>query len=284
MAFNRLVDAPIDGQNPRTRDRHLPAGTLSFRQVLIFFVVMVVGFIASCALFLPNWLPLAGSLPVLAWICGYSLAKRFTAAAHLWLGVALALAPVCAWVGIRGEAVIAQPVELLPALMLAVAIAFWVAGFDIIYACQDADFDRQVGLHSVPARLGVAGALRVAAGLHLLMLIALAGLPWLEPGLSLGWLYYAALGWVTVLVIRQHALVSPGNLQKVGIAFFQINAIISLGFCTLAAVDAGWRTAAPHERVSARDQSVNRAIDAEAAATMSEMSTCWLSAHSVSRS
>ena len=193
MAFNRLIDAELDARNPRTANRHLPAGQLDRRQVWTFFTINCIVFGASCLLFLPNWLPIAFSLPVLAWICGYSYAKRFTSAAHLWLGSALALSPICAWVALRGEAVLTSASDVLPACGLALAIAGWVAGFDIIYACQDADFDRKAGLRSVPARFGIAGGLRIAAVLHMGMLIVLAVLPLLFPQLSLGWLYYLAL-------------------------------------------------------------------------------------------
>jgi 4-hydroxybenzoate polyprenyltransferase len=237
MAFNRLADADIDGHNPRTAGRHLPAGLLSKRQVLVFFGVSCAGFVAACATFLPNWLPLAGALPVLVWICGYSLAKRFTAAAHLWLGGALALSPICAWLAVRGEVVLATPSDLLPAVGLGLAIAFWVAGFDIIYACQDADFDRQAGLRSIPSVLGVAGALRLAMFLHGIMLAILFALPPLFPQLSLGWLTYAALLVVTGLVVQQHWLVRPDDLARVNIAFFNINAVISFLFSLLAGID-----------------------------------------------
>jgi 4-hydroxybenzoate polyprenyltransferase len=237
MAFNRLVDARIDAANPRTAKRHLPSGRLSRLQVWTFFGAMCGLFILSCLLFLPNWLPVACSGAVLAWICGYSFAKRFTAAAHLWLGVALALSPICAWVAVRGEVLLYDPADLLPALVLASGIVGWVAGFDIIYACQDADFDRVQKLYSVPARFGVAGGLRIAAGFHLLMLIALATLP-LFPELQLGWIYGLGLTAVGALIVTQHALVRPGDLARVNVAFFHINAILSLGFCTLAAVDA----------------------------------------------
>lgn len=237
MAFNRLVDARIDAANPRTAMRHLPSGRLRTGQVWFFFAAMCGLFLLACLLFLPNWLPLSLSLFVLAWICGYSFAKRFTSAAHLWLGVALALSPVCAWVALRGEQVLLAPADLWPAVVLAAGIVCWVAGFDIIYACQDADFDRRQGLHSVPARLGIAGALRVAAGLHLLMLLILVGLPFF-PGLRLGWIYALSLTVVGGLVITQHALVSPKDLGRVNVAFFQVNVVLSLGFCSLAAIDA----------------------------------------------
>ena len=164
MAFNRLADQRFDAANPRTAGRHLPAGLMGRGEAALLTMVSCLGFVAATLLFLPNWLPLALSIPVLLFLLGYSLAKRFTAAAHLWLGVALSLAPVCAWLAIRGQAVVSSPLDLVPPLVLAVAVALWVTGFDIIYSCQDAGFDQQVGLHSVPARFGVAGGLRIAAG------------------------------------------------------------------------------------------------------------------------
>ena len=238
MAFNRLVDAGIDARNPRTAGRHLPSGRLSSHGVWLFFAAMVTGFWASCALFLPNWIPLAGALPVLLWICGYSFAKRFTSAAHLWLGIALALSPICAWLAVRGEQVVQHPADVGPAVGLALAVAAWVMGFDIIYACQDANFDQNQGLHSVPARWGVAGALRIAAMAHIFMLIVLAVWPWLFPQLNLGRIYYVALAIVAALVIAQHRLVRPNDLDRVNIAFFNVNAIISFGLCLATAVDA----------------------------------------------
>lgn len=237
MAFNRLVDARIDAANPRTASRHIPSGELSKRQVVTFLLANCLVFVAGCAAFLPNRLPLALSVPVLAWICGYSLAKRFTAAAHLWLGVALAMSPVCAWVAMRGEVVTQNPVDVLPAVGLAAAIALWVSGFDIIYACQDAEFDREARLHSVPAQFGIAGGLRIAASLHILMLIIFAALPFAFPQLSLGWIYSIALVIVVALVVRQHSIVRPNDMRRVGQAFFTINAVISFGLCAAAAID-----------------------------------------------
>lgn len=237
MAFNRLVDARYDALNPRTASRHLPAGLLTRSQVIAFFAACAVLFIAATLLFLPNWLPMVLSPFVLLWICGYSLAKRFTSAAHLWLGVALAIAPMCAWLAIRGEVVQQWPSDLWPTTWLALAIALWVCGFDIIYACQDADFDRRAGLHSLPARLGLAGALRLSALLHWSMLLVLLSWPWVVPSAGFGWTYAVAWIVVAVLVIRQHQLVRPDDLARVGEAFFHLNAWISLGFCTLAALD-----------------------------------------------
>ncbi len=238
MAFNRLVDARFDAANPRTAGRHLPAGELTAFQAWMFFGLMVAVFVGSCLLFLPNWLPLLLALPVLAWICAYSLAKRFTSAVHLWLGIALALSPICAWVAIRGEAVIADPRDCLPAVGLALAIACWVAGFDIVYACQDAEFDQNSKLHSVPARFGIAGALRMATGFHALMLLLLCLLPFFFPQLSLGWIYFGGLLFIAALVVRQHWILSPTDLGRVNEAFFQINAIISFFLSSVAALDA----------------------------------------------
>lgn len=266
MSFNRLVDVNFDAGNPRTAGRHLVTGELSRGQVWVFFTAMVLMFFLSCTLFFPNWLPLAGALPVLLWICGYSLAKRFTSAAHLWLGVALALSPICAWVAMRGEVLLLDANDIWPAVGLAVAIACWVAGFDIIYACQDAAFDQRAGLHSLPARLGIPGALRVAAGLHGLMLLVLATLPGLFPQLSLGAIYWTGLVFVALLVIRQHAIIRPRSavstasvmgeadvtagaahgsppldLGRINEAFFQINALLSFSLSTVAAIDSLWR-------------------------------------------
>ncbi len=238
MAFNRLVDRKIDALNPRTAVRHLPAGTLSVPAVALFAVASGAAFVGSTLLFLPNWLPLALSLPVLAFLFGYSYTKRFSAVAHFWLGAALMLAPISAWIAVRGQAVIANPADLLPALALGAAVLLWVAGFDIIYACQDAEFDRQAGLHSVPARLGVVKALRLAAVCHLGTVICLAALPAVFPHLS--WLYGAGVAAVAALLAYEHLLVRPNDLSRVNQAFFQVNAVISLGLCGLAIIDL-WR-------------------------------------------
>jgi 4-hydroxybenzoate polyprenyltransferase len=238
MAFNRLVDRQIDALNPRTAVRHLPAGTLSVPAVALFAVASGAAFVGSTLLFLPNWLPLALSLPVLVFLLGYSYTKRFSAVAHFWLGAALMLAPISAWIGVRGQAVIANPGDLLPALALGAAVLLWVAGFDIIYACQDAEFDREAGLHSVPARLGVVKALRLAAVCHLGTVICLAALPAVFPYLS--WLYLAGVAAVAALLAYEHLLVRPNDLSRVNQAFFQVNAVISLGLCGLAIIDL-WR-------------------------------------------
>ncbi len=155
MAFNRLADKDLDSQNPRTWQRHLPAGVLSVTSVAVFAAVASVGFVAATCAFFPNRLPVLLSLPVLAFLFGYSYAKRFTSLAHFWLGIALMMAPVSAWIALRGAVVVQSPLDLLPAATLGLAVLLWVAGFDMIYACQDAEFDVASQLHSVPARYGV---------------------------------------------------------------------------------------------------------------------------------
>lgn len=229
MAFNRLVDRHIDARNPRTASRHLPSGRLSVRSVSGFTVVCSVLFVASTLLFLPNLWPLLLSAPVLAWLLGYSLAKRFTSLAHFWLGSALMLSPVAAWIALRGSLA-------WPPVWLGLAVLFWVSGFDIIYACQDADFDRSSGLRSMPARLGIAGALRLAALCHALMVGALVGL-----GLSdtppLGPFYFVGVGLTALLLGFEHALVRPGDLSRVNAAFFHVNVVISVGLLAVGVAD-----------------------------------------------
>jgi 4-hydroxybenzoate polyprenyltransferase len=235
MAFNRLVDRKFDADNPRTARRHLPAGILSVPQVAAFAILCSVAFAASTLLFLPNRLPMYLAAPGLGFLLGYSYAKRFTALSHFWLGAALALTPVAAWISIRGEAVMQAPGDLLPAIVLGGAVLAWVAGFDIIYACQDFDFDRQEHLHSVPVRLGVAGALRLAAACHFVTIVLLAVLPLAYP--PFGWIYGAGVAAVAVLLVYEHALVRPDDLARVNTAFFNVNAVISLGLLAVGCVD-----------------------------------------------
>lgn len=237
MAFNRLADRRIDAANPRTKMRHIPAGILSATSVTLFTLVSSAIFISGTLLFLPNRLPIVLAAPVLLFLLGYSYAKRFTALAHFWLGLALMLAPVCAWIAIRGEHLLTHPADILPAVLLGAAVLAWVAGFDIIYACQDAAFDQQAKLKSVPAALGVSGALRLAAVCHLGTLLLLAALPLACPQLGLGWIYGTGLAAVAALLIYEHLLVRPDDLTRVNVAFFNINVIISLGLLIVGAVD-----------------------------------------------
>lgn len=230
MAFNRLADYRLDAANPRTAGRHLPAGKLSMGGVWVFTLICAAGFIGSTAIFLlaepSNPWPIYLSVPVLLFICAYSLTKRFTALAHFWLGASLLLAPVAAWIAIRGLEQMEIP------LVLGLAVMFWGAGFDIIYACQDAEHDQKAGLHSVPAVLGVAGALRVALVCHLLMILLLLGLSWVASP-HLGTIYLCGVAAVAVLLVYEHYLVSPKDLTRVNQAFFNINAIVSLGLLLL---------------------------------------------------
>jgi 4-hydroxybenzoate polyprenyltransferase len=237
MAFNRLADRTIDAQNPRTKVRHLPAGILSIGSVTTFTIVSALLFMAGAALFLPNRLPLLLASPVLVFLLGYSYAKRFTALAHVWLGAALMLAPICAWIAIRGELLLANPADILPAVLLGGAVLTWVGGFDIIYACQDVDFDRLARLHSIPASLGVPGALRLAAAAHVAALLFLAALPLVCPQVRLGWIYGAGVAAVAVLLIYEHFLVRPDDLTRLNVAFFNINVIISVGLLAVGAID-----------------------------------------------
>jgi 4-hydroxybenzoate polyprenyltransferase len=225
MAFNRLVDRRFDAANPRTRTRAIPAGLLSERYVVVFTIIAAGLFFLAAAMLNPLTLKLA---PVaLASVLFYSYTKRFTAFSHLVLGWALAIAPTGAWIAVRGTIDSAVPV------LLSLAVLLWTAGFDIIYACQDREFDRQAGLHSIPAWLGVARALWLARIFHLVMF-----------GVLLVVFQLAALHWIGLigimatagLLIYQHRLVSPRDLSRLDMAFFTTNAYVSvILFVTIAA-------------------------------------------------
>jgi 4-hydroxybenzoate polyprenyltransferase len=231
MAFNRLVDRQIDALNPRTASRHLPSGRLSVGMVAAFTLGSSLAFVVSTLLFLPNLWPVILALPVVGWLLGYSYAKRFTSLAHFWLGLALGLAPMAAWIALRGDLG-------WPPAWLGAAVLLWVAGFDIIYACQDAEFDHEQGLHSVPGRLGVRGALRLAAGCHAAMLGALVGLGWSYP---MGWVYFVGVAVVALLLVYEHAIVKPDDLTRVNQAFFQVNVAISMGLLMVGVADLMFR-------------------------------------------
>lgn len=231
MAFNRLADRQLDAANPRTANRHLPAGTLSVTTVWTFTIASAIGFILSTLAFLPfdNPWPLILSVPVLLFVCAYSYTKRFTALCHFWLGVSLFLAPVAAWIAIRG---LPSFPELLTPLLLGGAVLFWVAGFDILYACQDFEYDRQAKLYSVPAALGIRASLRVALLCHLVMLGFLVAL-YFVPGGPLGSVYLIGILAVAALLVYEHTLVRPDDLSRVNQAFFQVNGVISVGLFVL---------------------------------------------------
>jgi len=225
MAFNRLADASIDAANPRTRTRALPAGQLSSAFVATFVIVFCAIFVLAAAQLnrLTLWLsPLA-----LAVLLLYSYTKRFTRWSHLVLGFALGIAPAAAWIAVRG---FLDPRILL----LTAAVTFWVAGFDILYACQDFDFDRDAGLHSIPRHLGIARALWISRFFHFIMLLLLMAL---VPAFALGKLTIAGVVAVTVLLLYEHSLVKPDDLSKLNAAFFTMNGIISVVFAAFVAAD-----------------------------------------------
>jgi 4-hydroxybenzoate polyprenyltransferase len=216
MAFNRIADLRYDRQNPRTAGRELPTGQLSVGFTWAFTIVSAA--LLVVAAWQLNPLALKLSPLALAILLLYSYTKRFTVLTHWVLGFCLGMAPVAAWIAVRGT----LDWEILP---LTFAVMFWVAGFDIIYACQDVEFDRQVGLFSLPARMGIGGALNVARLLHLLMLGLLA---WLALLTGLGWLAYAGLVAVAALLAFEHSLVKADDLSRVNAAFFTVNGYISL--------------------------------------------------------
>jgi len=226
MGFNRLADHEIDARNPRTAGRELPRGALSRPEVWGFVVLSAAVFVLAAAML--NRLCLALSPVAILIVLGYSYAKRFTAASPVVLGFSLAVAPVGAWLAIRGR------FEAAP-LVLGLAVLLWVAGFDTIYACQDADFDRREGLRSMPASLGVPRALAVARGLHAAAVLALLGLYWLVP---LHPLYLAGVASVAVLLAWEHTLVRPDDLSRVMQAF-NLNGWVSLGYLAFT-VAAAW--------------------------------------------
>ena len=227
MAFNRLVDRRLDAQNPRTRGRHLPTGSLSVAAVTLFTLACSAGFLASTLLFLPNQWPIFLSVPVLAVLLGYSYAKRFTVWCHYWLAAGLMLSPMATWIAICGDLG-------WPPVWLAAVIFFWVGGFDIIYACQDTEFDQQASLASVPARWGVPAALRISAVSHLCSVACLFAL-WHVAGL--GFIFLLGVLGVAVLLAYEHWLVRPNDLSRINAAFFQVNAAISLGLFCVGLVD-----------------------------------------------
>ena len=232
MAFNRLADRHLDAENPRTQTRHLPTGSLSRATVVVFTVICSLGFVGGTLFFTPgNYLPLYASVPVLFFLFGYSFAKRFTLLAHFWLGGALMLAPLAAWVAIRPEIAVAP-------ILLGAAVCFWVAGFDIIYACQDYEFDVAKRLHSIPAKFGIRRALRIAAACHGVMLVLLFLLPTFFP--PFGKIIYGGLIAIAVLLVYEHSLVKENDLTRVNQAFFHVNAVVSIGLLVLGAVALWW--------------------------------------------
>jgi len=225
MAFNRLADASIDAANPRTRTRALPAGDLSPAFVTTFVIVSCAIFVLAAAQL--NRLTLWLSPVALAVLLLYSYTKRFTRWSHLVLGFALGIAPSAAWIAVRGT--------LDPRiLLLTAAVTFWVAGFDVLYACQDFDFDRDSGLHSIPRHLGIHRALWIARAFHSIMLVLLIAL---LPAFALGKIAVAGVVAVALLLVYEHSLVKPDDLSKLNAAFFTMNGVIAVVFALFLAAD-----------------------------------------------
>jgi 4-hydroxybenzoate polyprenyltransferase len=217
MGTNRIADRYLDSLNPRTRDRALPQGRIALGEAVAFVVVSFAVFLFSAWMLNPLCFALA-PLAILI-VCGYSYTKRFTAGSHLVLGLSLALAPIGAWVAVRGEIA-------APALVLGLGVLFWVAGFDILYAFQDIDFDRRTGLFSIPAWLGTAKGLTIAAIFHGLMVCCLAAL---IPLLRLGPVYGVGLACAAILLLYEHRLVHRHGLARLDTAFFNVNGVLSIG-------------------------------------------------------
>ena len=229
MAFNRWADADLDAANPRTASRAIPAGLLSRRFVLFFWI-------ASSALFLLaasqlNRLTLALSPLALAVVLLYSYTKRITRWSHLFLGLALGIAPTAAWVAVRGS--------LDPRiLLLSLAVLFWTGGFDVLYACQDFEHDRRVGLNSIPQSVGLEGAFQIARAMHILMLLCLI---WLGKLFAFGPIAWIGLALVAALLLYEHLIVSPRDLRRLNAAFFTLNGVISMLFFVAVAASILWR-------------------------------------------
>jgi 4-hydroxybenzoate polyprenyltransferase len=229
MAFNRIVDARFDVNNPRTQNRALPSGRVDMKNYWLFLIASSALFVFAAGML--NNLALYLSPVALVIVFFYSLTKRFTAYSHFWLGLAISIAPVGAWVAIREEISFVS-------LLLGAAVVFWLIGFDILYSCMDVAFDRESNLNSIPQKFGVENALRIAFASHGLMIVLLFAL--LQPVNELGILYGAGVVIVAGLLIYEHSLVRPDDLSKINMAFFNVNGIISVGLMAFIIVDCTW--------------------------------------------
>jgi len=216
MGFNRIADASLDAENPRTVIREIPRGVISVREAALFVIISSLVFIFAAAML--SRLCLLLSFPVLLVLFAYSYAKRFTWLAHMILGFAIGLAPMGVWVAVTGT--LAWKIGLL-----SLALLTYIAGFDILYACQDFEFDKQAGLYSMPARFGVKRAMRISTLLHFTSVICLAGL-YLSFALSPVYLVFVAV--IAGLFVLEHALVKPGDLTRIDMAFFHVNSMIAV--------------------------------------------------------
>jgi 4-hydroxybenzoate polyprenyltransferase len=225
MGFNRIVDRHIDAKNPRTATRELPSGAISLRAAWALTLIATALFVAAAAALGP--LCLALSPVALVFLYGYSFTKRFTSLCHLFLGLAIASGPGGAWIAVRGD------FGWIPGLLM-IAVGSWIAGFDILYALADRDFDRGAGLHSIPARFGVAGSLAISALLHAITVAALTAL---APIAGLGAPYLSGVAVIIALLAYEHAIVRPGDLSRLNVAFFTMNGYVSIAFFAATLVD-----------------------------------------------
>jgi 4-hydroxybenzoate polyprenyltransferase len=216
MGFNRIVDIRYDLQNPRTRDRALPRGLIARTEAWGLVLMAIALYFLSA--FMLNRLALMVSPLFLAVLLAYSYTKRFTALCHIFLGMALGLSPIAGWIAVRGD------IQLLP-VVLGCGVLCWVAGFDILYACMDADFDKDTGLYSIPACFGLQNAFRISAGLHLAAFLAFLGVGILG---HLNWIYYTGLALTGLLLLAQRRVVAPNDLSRLNLAFFTFNGAISI--------------------------------------------------------
>lgn len=228
MAFNRYADRDLDAANPRTRNREIPSGVVSARSALTLALLAGGAFLLVCWLLSPMCLLLG--VPTILWLFGYSYAKRFSSLCHLWLGVALGLSPIAAWFAVDGE----FGARLYAPVVLGASVALWVAGFDVLYACQDDQFDRDRGLRSLPVLLGRKGAMWVSRTLHLLAPFGFGVFGWLTG------LRQAYLGGVVLaagLLIWQHRLLRPNDLSRIQAAFFTANGTLAVVMFAAGCVD-----------------------------------------------
>jgi 4-hydroxybenzoate polyprenyltransferase len=237
MLFNRLVDAKIDAANPRTARRAIPSGRMSAAQGWSAALAAAAAFVGATSLFLVWWRnpwPLILSVPMLAWIAFYSLTKRFTALCHVFLGGALAASPIAACIAVNPSSL----GTVMAVWCLSLMVLFWVAGFDVIYALQDLEFDRGAGLHSIPAWLGVKGAVWTSRGLHAVAFFMLV-VAWLMDG-RLGWLFGAGVGIVGALLVSEHIVLAKRGKAGLEMAFFTLNGVVSCVLGVAGCVDVVW--------------------------------------------
>jgi 4-hydroxybenzoate polyprenyltransferase len=216
MGFNRIIDRRIDAANPRTASRELPTGKVSLPAAASLTVASAALFLAAAAWLGPLCLQLAPIVLVL--VLGYSFTKRFTWLCHLFLGLAIGSAPAAAWIAVRGR------LEA-PALWLSLAVATWIAGFDVLYALDDRNFDRKAGIHSIPARFGVLAALVLSAVLHA---VSAAALLIAGHAAGLGWIYLAGMAVIIAMLVWEHAILRPSDLSRLNVAFFNLNGYVSV--------------------------------------------------------